>query len=131
MVTGVTGKKRFEVILKNARSLSTDERLEEVVADLGDTNWDAIMFNETWRACREEFDELASGHIWFGSGGDARKHGVGILLHKRWAGQVHRWTAISMRVGVLEMNAGKTKMSLIVAYLPHCGYNDEAVQEVI
>ena len=88
------------------------------------------MFNETWRACREEFEELARGHVWFGSGRDARNHGVGMLLHKRGAGHVHRWSAICARLGMLELNAGPTKISLIVAYLPHCGYKDEEVQAV-
>ena len=68
----------FTIILKNARSLSSDERLAELLGELSTLGWDAVLINESWRAQREEYDTLEQGHVWLGSGGMAGKRGVGI-----------------------------------------------------
>jgi hypothetical protein len=60
----------------------------------------------------------------------AGKRGVGILLNKRWSGFVHRWRAISERIGVLELNVASVRISLVVVYMPHCGYSDAEVQAI-
>ena len=120
----------FAIILKNARSLTSDERLVELIAELSGMRWDAVLINETWREKAEEFDILEDDHMWFGSGGMAGKRGVGILLHKRWAKDIHRWRAISERIGVLELDIQSVRLSLAVVYMPHCGYSDESVQEI-
>ena len=124
------GPTSFVTILKNCRSLCSEERFEEVFTEMRDVPWDAILCNETRRAANEEFDHLHNGHLWLGSGGTAGKHGVGILLHERWANCVHRWRAISPRLAVLELNTGRLKLSLAVVYMPHCGYQDIAVEEI-
>eukprot|EP00973_Karenia_brevis_P016940 2322722-Karenia_brevis.AAC.1 len=89
------------------------------------------MLNETWRPDGQECDVLHNGHLWFGSGGEAGKHGVGVLLHKDLGRYVHRWVAINSRLGVLELTFNNSlKISLIVVYMPHAGYSDGAVQAV-
>eukprot|EP00973_Karenia_brevis_P094564 12423135-Karenia_brevis.AAC.1 len=100
----------FAVILKNARSLTSDERLTEVISELEGEKWDVVLINETWREEKEEFDALPDGHVWLGSGGTAGRRGVGILVHGTWAGFVHRWSAINERVGVLEINRKNLKL---------------------
>ena len=120
----------FTAILKNSRSLSSDERFEEVFAEMSGSKWDAIIFNETWRGEKEEFHTLHNGHLWFGSGGSAGKHGVGILLHRRWAQCVHSWRALGQRLGVLELKLSNHKISIVAVYMPHCGYPDVCVEEM-
>eukprot|EP00973_Karenia_brevis_P001477 200905-Karenia_brevis.AAC.1 len=115
------------IFLKNARSLSSEERFEELMAELDGIRWDAIMLNETWRPHPEERDVLHNGHLWFGSGGEEGKRGVGVLLHKDLGRYVCRWVAINSRIGVLELNFNKTvKITLVVVYMPHAGYIDGA-----
>eukprot|EP00973_Karenia_brevis_P054422 7562530-Karenia_brevis.AAC.1 len=120
----------FYIHLKNARSLQSDERLEELLAELEMTQWDVVLLNETWRGANEEFDTLESGHLWLGSGGTAGKHGVGILLHRRWSHQVKSWHASSTRLGVLELDLGRLKLTLVVTYMPHAGKSDAEVEKV-
>ena len=120
----------LNIFVKNARSLYSDERLEELIAEVQPPQWDADMINETWRAETEEYDTLESKHIWFGSGGTAGRHGVGILLHSRWTDYVRGWRAVSTRVGVLDLDTPNLGFSLIVVYMPHCGKSDACVEEV-
>ena len=79
---------------------------------------------------KEEYDTLHNGHLWLGSGGAPGKHGVGILLHKRWAKYNPRWRAISPRLGVMELSVKQLKLTFAVVYMPHCGYKDESVDEM-
>ena len=118
--------KQFIVIFKNVRSVQTEERLEELLVECDAIEWDVILVNETWRGQSEEIVKLKGGHMWFGSSGSAGKHGVGILLHRRWSFQ--RFRAVSSRLCMLEVDADERKFNFIVAYMPHGGYSDEEVE---
>ena len=79
------GELLFTALLKNVRSIQTEERFEEFTEELTKIEWDAVLVNETWRQEEEEeIVKLSSGDHWFGSGGSAGKHGVGILLRHQW-----------------------------------------------
>ena len=120
----------LEIVLFNVGSMQSDSRIEELPKEASRPRWDLILLNETWRAEKEEIIELASGDIWLGSGGTAGKHGVGILVNHRWAGALDRWRAILERIGLLEITAGALKLSVIVVYMPHCGYKDAEVEAI-
>ena len=119
----------FDIYVKNVRSLTTDARLEELTEEANAVSWDVILVNETWREEAEELVEPESGHIWMGSGGTKGKHGVGILLHRRWKNKI-TWKAVCSRVGALWMSVGSTKLAIIVVYMPHCGYPDPQVEAI-
>ena len=121
-------RRGFVTILKNARSIQTEERFEELTLECERLAWDAVLVNETWRKDEEEVVKLKDGHTWCGSGGTAGKHGVGILLNKRWT--LSRFKAISTRLCVLEVEAESRSFRLIATYMPHAGYKDEAVEEL-
>ena len=60
-----------------------------------------------------------------------RKHGVGILLHKRLTKRVKRFLVLSPRVAALDVEVTeKLVLRIISAYFPHCGYPDNAVDEM-
>ena len=126
----------FKIIQKNARSLSTDERLTEALGELDDAKWDAVIFNETWRVENAEDFLLESGHRWLGSGGAKRnggaggKHGVAILLHRRWAWAVSQVKPISPRLMFVDIRVRRHKIRLISVYMPHVGYGNDAVDDV-
>ena len=83
----------FVVIHKNARSLTNNSRLEELVREPDTSRWDAILINETWRLEQKEFWKTRWGHIFTASGHAKNTRGVAILLHSRWshAIMVHFW----------------------------------------
>eukprot|EP00973_Karenia_brevis_P074522 10356361-Karenia_brevis.AAC.1 len=63
-----------------------------------------------------------------GSGGTLGKHGVGFLLHKKWAQAFLLFRAVSERLGLLRLRVGGKIVSLICVYMPHCGYPDIEVE---
>jgi hypothetical protein len=58
--------------------------MERLLAELGEQDWDLLIFTETWREGRDEAFRIDQGHYWFGSGGTKGRCGVGFLLHSRW-----------------------------------------------
>ena len=42
-------KKRVSIIAKNARALKGEDGVEELLTELEDTTWDAVLLSETWR----------------------------------------------------------------------------------
>ena len=106
--------------------MASDEKLEEMLVEISDLEWDAILLNETWRDQPVE-DFNIQGHRWFGSGGAAKKnetgwkHGVGILLHRRWASAVTGTTAVNPRVIYVDLQVGAVRVRLICGYMPHGG----------
>jgi len=69
---------------KNMRSMHSSEKIKEMVSELEGCRWDAILLNETWRHGQAEIWETHHKHIFMGSGKFDNKHGVGIMLNKRW-----------------------------------------------
>ena len=55
-----------------------------MVSELEGYRWDAILLSETWRREQAEMWETHHKHISMGSGKFDNKHGVGIMLNKRW-----------------------------------------------
>ena len=76
-----TQRTTFTVLQKNMRSMSSNERLDELIRELYRVDWDVILISETWRQNKEVW-ETQQGHIMVESGQFINKHGVAILLNK-------------------------------------------------
>ena len=83
------GKTTFFVLQKNTRSMNSSKRLEELFSEVHQVAWDAILISETWRQGKEIW-ETQQGHIMVESGKFTNKHGVAILLNRRWRNQT-KW----------------------------------------
>ena len=81
-------KTTFIVLQKNTRSFNSSERLEEVFSELHKIEWDAILISETWRQCKEIW-KTQQGHIMVESVKFTNKHGVAILLNRRWHNRIN------------------------------------------
>ena len=66
------------------RSMHSSEKIKELVTELEGYRWDAILLNETWRHQQAELWETHHKHIFMGAEKHDNKHGVGIMLNKRW-----------------------------------------------
>ena len=73
------------------RSLNSSERLEELTQEVEGYRLDAILISETWRASNAEIWETQQGHIFHGAGKFENKHGVGVLVNKKWRKRIN-WT---------------------------------------
>ena len=119
---------RAVFLLKNARSVQAEERFEEMLKEIEGHAWDAVIVNEAWCELPEELIQLPDRSLWCGSGGTAGKHGVGVLQHRDW--KLDNFKAISSRLCVVNATKNGVRLSLIVAYLPHGGYSDDAVEQI-
>ena len=103
--------------------------LEEMICELQRVEWDVILISETWRQSKEIW-ETQEGHIMVESGQFINKHGVAILLNKRWKNQVKWVQCESERVVAMSISANKQPIVLMSVYMPHSGYADHHVEKV-
>ena len=120
----------FIVLQKNVRSLNSSERFEELTQEVEGSRWDAILISETWRASNAEIWETQHGHRFMGSGKFENKHGVGILVNKKWRRHI-KWTDyISERAISTSIAGNKQHVLLMSANFLLSGYADHYVEKV-
>jgi hypothetical protein len=120
----------FVVFHKNARGLSNNDRLAELLIELEPLRWDIVTLNETMRTTTEESWVTEGEHLFLGSGYTEHTRGVAILVHRRWRKHVKQFQAISERVAAVDIQRGKFKIRIVSAYFPHSGYNDTHIQQM-
>ena len=135
MVSLESGKKEedrffvFRAVSLNARSMRNDSRIRELETEAGNEGWDVILVQETWRNEREEDFIGSTGHRWIGFGGPGRKHGVGILVHRRWSSKVTQVKELQQqRAAAIDIDCGSRLLRLVSAYFPHAGRPDREVE---
>ena len=119
----------FTVLQKNMRSMSSNDRLDELIKELHRVDWDVILISETWRQNKEVW-ETQQGHIMVESGQFINKHRVAILLNKRWKNQIKWVHCESERIVAMLISVNKHPIVLMSVYMPHSGYADHHVEKV-
>ena len=117
----------FTVLQKNMRSMCSSERLEELFSELYRARWDVILISEIWRQGTDIW-ETEQGHIVIEFGKFTNKHGVAIILNKRWKTRINWVECACERVVSASISVGKQPITLVSAYLPHSGYPDHHVE---
>ena len=107
--------------------MSSSERLEELFSEIYRVRWDVILISETWRQGKEIW-ETEQGHIVIESGNFTNKHGVAILLNRRWKNKINWVQCACERVVAASITVNKQPIILVSAYLPHSGYPDNQVE---
>ena len=106
--------------------MNSSERLEELFSEIHQVAWDAILISETWRQ-NNEIWETQQDHIMVESGIFTNKHGVAILLNKRWKNQINWVQCACERVVAMSISVNKKPIVLMSVYMPHSGYPDHQV----
>ena len=119
----------FTVLQKNMRSMNSNDRLDELIRELYQVDWDVILISETWRQNKEVW-ETQQGHIMVESGQFINKHGVAILLNKRWKNQIKWVHCESELIVAMSITVNKHPIMLMSVYMPHSGYADHHVEKV-
>ena len=109
--------------------MNSSERLEELFSELHRVEWDVILISETWRQGKEIW-ETQQGHIMVESGKFTNKHGVAILLNKRWKNQINWVQCKCERVVAMSISINNKPIVLMSVYMPHSGYPDHQVEKV-
>ena len=114
---------------KNMRSMNSSERIEELFSEVHRVAWDAILISETWRQGKEIW-KTQQGHIIVESGKFIHKHGVAVLLSRRWKNQINWVQCACERVVALSISVNKQPITLMSLYMPHSGYPDHHVATI-
>ena len=140
---GVTARKRndekatnndvtFIVLQKNMRSMHSSERIEELVCEceLEGYRWDAILLSETWRQDKAEMWKTHHEHIFMGAGRCDNKHGVGIMLNKKWRQRIIDTEYINERAITTTIVVNRQRIKLMNVYFTHSVYADHHIEKM-
>ena len=100
-----------------------------MVCELEGYRWDASLLCETWRHDKEETWETHHKHIFMGAGTYDNKHGVGILLNKKWKQRVIDTEYINERAISTTIVVNRQRIKLMSVYFPHAGYADHHIEK--
>ena len=120
----------FIILQKNMRSMHSSEKIEELVTELEGYRWDAILLNETWRHEPAELWETQHKHIFMGAGKYDNKHGVGIMLNKRWRKRIIDTEYINERAITTTILVNRQHIKLMSVYFPHSKYADHHIEKM-
>ena len=104
------------------------KRLEELFNEVHRVRWDVILISETWCQGKEVW-ETQQGHIVVESGLLNNKHGVAILLNRRWKNQINWVQCACERLVAALISVNKQTIILVSVYMPHSGYRDHHVEK--
>ena len=113
----------FIVLQKNMRSMNSSERIEEMISDLEGCKWDAVLLNETWRPPKSEIWETHHKRKNIGAGKYDNKHGVGILLNKKWRQRIMDTKYISERAITTMIMVNHQRIKMMSLYFSHSVYD--------
>ena len=119
----------FIVLQKNTRSMNSSVRIDEMFSGLQGCRWDAILVSETWRPEEEEIWESKQGHVIKCAGKFENKHGVAIVVNKKWKHKMNRTNYMSERAIAPSITVNTQRVTLMSVYMPHSGYADYHVEK--
>ena len=101
----------FQLLVKNARGLASDDRLDELLQEacVATEDWDVIIITEIWRKTQREYFQTVDGHLFAGAGSDSGRRGVAFLINKRWARHVEEFCVINERIAFLRIRKHRWK----------------------
>lgn len=70
---------KLHVVWKNVQSIRTDRRLEDLLLEVAQCQFDLLCLSECWRADEEECIETVHGDLVYLSGG-CMYRGVGVIV---------------------------------------------------
>ena len=104
--------------------------IEEMVRELEGYRWDAIFLSETWRQDKSEMWDTHDKHIFMGTGKYDNKHGVGIMLNKKWRQRIMDAEYINERAISTTIVVNRQRIRLMSAYFTHSGYADHHIEKM-
>ena len=88
------------------------------------------FLSETWRQEQAEIWETHHKHIFMGSGKFDNKHGVGIMLNKRWRQRIIDTEYINERAITTTILVNRQHIKLMSVYFLHSKYADHHIEKM-
>ena len=92
--------------VQNVVVLNSSERTEELTQEVVGCRWDALLISETCRSNKAEIWETQQGHTFMGAGKFENKHGVGIVVNKKWQKRLKGTDCINERAIATSITLG-------------------------
>ncbi|XP_072167331.1 craniofacial development protein 2-like [Diadema setosum] len=113
----------------NVRTLHACGKIHELTHELDRYRWDIVGLCEVrWtgfgETCTDERHK-----IWFSEDGRKHQHGVAFIARKEISGSVISCTPIWSRLISIRISARPHKLTIIQAYAPTSGHDNEEVEE--
>ena len=115
---------------KKLRAMHSSERIVEKVCVLEGYRWDATLLSETWRRHKSEIWETHRKHIFMGAGKYDNKHGVGIMLNKKWRQRIINTEYINERAITATIVVNRQRIRLMSVQFSHSGYADHYIEKM-
>ena len=110
--------------------MHSSESIEETVCELEGYRWDATLLSETWRQDKSEVWEIHHKHMFMGAGKYDNKHGVGIMLNKKWRQRIIDTEFINERAITATIVVSRQRIKLMSVYFPHSGHADHHIEKM-
>ena len=131
-------KEVTSIVPQKMRSMHSSERIEEMVCELECYRWDAMFVSETWRQEKSEIWETHHKHIFMGEGKYDNRHGVGIILSKKWKQRIIDTEYVVNRLRIQLMSVVSptrdmrtiTRIKLMSVYFTHSRYADHNIENM-
>ena len=98
-----------------------------MLEELGDTNWDVVMFSKT--RCANINATLDGGYRFVTSTQPTHAAGVAILLHQRHSANIKATHSASDTLLFADVSTDRGMACFIAAYVPHGGYSQEDLDD--
>ena len=85
---------------------------------------------ETWRLDKAEIWETHRKYLFMGAGRYDNKHGVGIMLNKKWRQRIIGIEYINERAISTTIVVNRQRIKLMSVYFPHSGYADHHIEKM-
>ena len=120
---------KLHVVSKNVQSIRTDRRLEDLLLEVAQCQFDLLCLSECWRADEEECIETVHGDLVYLSGG-CMYRGVGVIVSAQFRKKIEHvsFHAYGPRVCVLEFCLGELKCECFSVYFPTSWDTDVEVE---
>ena len=102
----------FIELQKNVRSMNSSDRVEELICEVRDCKWDALLISESWKPEK-----------------DAPRSGVRILLNRKWKNKINWADYLSERNIAKSITVNSQSVLLMSVYFPHSGYADHHIEK--
>ena len=115
--TQKTKTSRLSCYKKNHEINASSEGIEEMVCELEGYRWDAIFLCDTWRQDKSEVWETHHKRIFTEEGKYDDKHGVGIMLNKKWRQRIVDIDYINELAITATIGANRQRIKVMSVYV--------------
>ena len=122
--------KAMKIYTYNVRTLSEDHRLESLLEELENINWDIVGLSEVRRQQEKLVELQDSHHLFYYRGKESEKSsGVGFLINREIAGNVVKFSSVSDRVAWIVIRLCKRyTLKVIQIYAPTSQSSDDEIE---